>query len=175
MKNINHKSINFGLKTLTILAFAFIFIPFHMAAAQVYYYGDSGSNGLGVGGGNNGGVSDTPTTPVYQPPIYTPPVTTTPIVYSNDTNPNPVTPTTTVVVHHHPTTPVVATNTCTATNPNGATSGLAANALFGSSGFLPSGLLQWILFAIFVLLIVILGRKVFGAEKKYQESPLKHE
>ncbi|MDR3519581.1 MAG: hypothetical protein P4L63_01680 [Candidatus Pacebacteria bacterium] len=173
MKNTNHKSINLGLKTLTILAFAFIFVPFHIVAAQVYD-ASGGSGGYGAGGNVDSGVA-APITP-YQPPIYTPPATTTPIVYSNDTNPNPVTPTT-VVVHKKKATPVVATtSTCTTTNPTGtANNGLSANALFGSNSFLPSGLIQWILFAIFVLLIVILVRTVFGGKKKYQESPLKHE
>jgi len=51
---------------------------------------------------------------------------------------------------------------------------LAANAIFGDVGFLPSGLLQWILFAILVLIIVILTRRVFGGAKKYHQTPLKH-
>ena len=53
-------------------------------------------------------------------------------------------------------------------------SNLAGNAIFGSNGFMPSGLIQWILFAIVVLLIVILIRKVFGAEERYHATPLKH-
>lgn len=52
---------------------------------------------------------------------------------------------------------------------------LAAGAIFGSAGsILPSGLIQWIFFAILVLLIIILVRRVFGAEKNYLDSPLKH-
>jgi len=50
---------------------------------------------------------------------------------------------------------------------------LAASAIFGGGGFFPSGLVQWILLAIFVLLLIILARKMF-AEKKYHETPLKH-
>lgn len=53
-------------------------------------------------------------------------------------------------------------------------SNLASNALFGSNSFLPSGLMQWIMFAIVLLLIVILVRKVFGAQEKYHATPLKH-
>jgi hypothetical protein len=49
-----------------------------------------------------------------------------------------------------------------------------ANAVFGSNTFLPSGLVQWILLAIIILVIVILTRKIFGGEKEYHETPLKH-
>ncbi len=52
-------------------------------------------------------------------------------------------------------------------------SGLAAGAIFGGDGFMPSGIVQWLLLAIFILLIVIIVRKIFG-EKQYHESPLKH-
>lgn len=64
-----------------------------------------------------------------------------------------------------------ATNTTTDTNSN--SSNLAATAIFGSNSFLPSGLVQWILFAIIILLIVILARRVFGAEAKYNKTPMK--
>lgn len=53
--------------------------------------------------------------------------------------------------------------------------GLSANAIFGfGDGVLPSGIMQWILFAVCLLIIMILGRKVFGVAKKYHEAPLKH-
>lgn len=51
---------------------------------------------------------------------------------------------------------------------------LAGNVAYGSDGFLPSGIIGWILFAILVLIIIILIRKVFGGEKDYHETPLKH-
>ena len=57
---------------------------------------------------------------------------------------------------------------------NNNASNLAATAIFGSTGFLPSGLIQWVLFAIIILLIVIFVRRIFGARKKYEETPLKH-
>src|SRR6185369_1177126 len=47
-------------------------------------------------------------------------------------------------------------------NGNSDISNLASNALFGANGLFPSGLIQWILFAILILLIVILVRKVYG-------------
>ncbi len=53
-------------------------------------------------------------------------------------------------------------------------SSLAANAVFGEVGFLPTGLVQWIMVAILILLIVVLVRKVFGGAKGYYASPLKH-
>jgi len=53
-------------------------------------------------------------------------------------------------------------------------SGLASNAIFGGNTFLPSGLVQWILFAIFILILVILSRKLFGQKDKYHSAPLKH-
>lgn len=53
-------------------------------------------------------------------------------------------------------------------------SSLAANAVYGNSGFLPSGILQWILTAMLLLVIVILARKVFGKDKQFLSTPLKH-
>ena len=161
MKNINHKSITLGLKTLSILAFAFIFIPFHMAAAQYYNTGGSGAGGYGSGGGGNGYAITYQQAPVYVAPV----------------NPAPV------VINQQPTrTAKIVTNSTISTQPTAASttdtntnSDLASNAIFGANGFLPSGLVQWILFAIFILLVVILARKVFGAQKRYEEAPLKHE
>ena len=53
-------------------------------------------------------------------------------------------------------------------------SNLASNAIFGSNGFLPSGLTQWVLFGIIILLIVIFARKIFSARENYDETPMKH-
>ena len=57
---------------------------------------------------------------------------------------------------------------------NNSSGSLAANAFFGSNSVLPSGLISWILLGMMILVIVILVRKVFGAQKKYHETPLKH-
>lgn len=65
------------------------------------------------------------------------------------------------------------TKNTTTTDTNSNSSNLTSAAIFGSNSFLPSGLIQWILFAIIILLIVILVRKVFGAEAKYNEAPMK--
>jgi hypothetical protein len=173
MKKVNKKSINYGLKILTILAFVLIFLPINKVAAQesLYGYGTNYGNGSSGNYNNNYNNSYYNTTP-YQAPVYiAPTVAPTPIVYSNTTNPNPV-----MTVNYTPTR-VAKTKTTTspvATNPNSA-SDLAANAVYGSNSFLPSGIIQWVLFAIFILLLVILVRKIFGAEEKYQATPLKHQ
>lgn len=50
---------------------------------------------------------------------------------------------------------------------------LSANALFGSNGFMPTGLVQWIILTIVILAIIFLWRYVH-AEEKYLAEPLKH-
>ncbi len=59
-------------------------------------------------------------------------------------------------------------------NTGGDVSSLASNAIFGTNSFSPSGIIQWVLFAIIILLIVIIVRKFFGGEARYHETPLKH-
>jgi hypothetical protein len=53
-------------------------------------------------------------------------------------------------------------------------SDLTANALFSDSGFLPHSILQWILVAILILIIILIGRKLFGLDEKYHSTHLKH-
>lgn len=60
-------------------------------------------------------------------------------------------------------------------NGNNDYSNLASNAIFGSRGIWPSGLIGWIFFAILVLVIVILVRRAFGATEKYNAKPMKHD
>jgi hypothetical protein len=68
---------------------------------------------------------------------------------------------------------VTNTNNDNDTNKN--SNNLAATAILGSANsFLPSGLIQWVFFAIIILLIVIFIRRIFGAKKNYEETPLKH-
>jgi len=50
---------------------------------------------------------------------------------------------------------------------------LAGAAIYGSNGFMPSGIIEWLLFAIFILIIVIIVRKIFFQDK-YNSTPLKH-
>ncbi len=182
---MNKKSINYGLKVLTLLAFSLIFIPNHVFAQQALY-GYGANNGSG---NSNSGYAYSPytnsyynTTP-YQPPIYTAPTPpTTPVVYSSGANPNTGNGSSVMTVTYTPTATPAAktattTKTATATAATNSNSGnaLAANAVYGSNSFLPSGLIQWILFGIFILLLIILVRKIFGAEKNYHATPLKHE
>src|SRR3989338_3098909 len=58
--------------------------------------------------------------------------------------------------------------------PNENSSSLVGNAIFGSGGVAPSGLIQWVLFAIIILIIVIIVRKIFGGTDRYHNTPLKH-
>lgn len=51
---------------------------------------------------------------------------------------------------------------------------IVSTALFGSNTFWPSGLTQWVLFGIIILLIIIFIRRIFSAKKHYEESPMKH-
>jgi len=185
MKKINNKSINLSLKILTIFVFGLIFVPFNKASADTYY--NTGwqlreqSVGATSGIYNNSYYNTAP----YQAPVYIAPApAATPIVYSNETNPNPVmtvnyAPNATTSVAKAKTTAsapktVASASDATTTdsNPDNGNS-LAANAVYGSNSFLPSGLIQWILFAIFILLLVILTRKIFGAKENYNSTPLK--
>ncbi|MBP6883733.1 MAG: IPT/TIG domain-containing protein [Candidatus Pacebacteria bacterium] len=59
------------------------------------------------------------------------------------------------------------------TSTNDSFNSLTSNALFGAGTFLPSGIIQWLLFAIFILLVVIIIRKIFFADR-YHSTPLKH-
>ena len=51
---------------------------------------------------------------------------------------------------------------------------LAAGAIFGSNAFMPSSLLQWIFFAILILLAVVLWRKLYVSDEERHHSTLKH-
>ena len=170
MKKMNNKSINYGLKILTILAFVLIFVPFNKASAaygtNITYCTTSNCESFPdynnySNYNNNSYYNGTP----YQPPIYIAPPSTTPVVYSNSVNPNVVSYTT---VPKKKTVAKAKTNKVTVSD-------LTASAIYGSNSFLPSGLIQWILFAIFILLLVILTRIIFGAKENYHASPLKHE
>ncbi|MDE2399909.1 MAG: hypothetical protein KGL67_02800 [Patescibacteria group bacterium] len=59
-------------------------------------------------------------------------------------------------------------------NTTGSVSALASNAIFGGNSLVPSGLIEWVLFGIVILLIIIIVRKFTGASDRYHNSPLKH-
>ncbi len=52
---------------------------------------------------------------------------------------------------------------------------LAANAVFGVNTILPSGLIQWVLLAIIVILLVLVVRRLMGLTDAYHATPLKHD
>ncbi len=51
---------------------------------------------------------------------------------------------------------------------------LASSVILGGNTFLPTGIVQWILVAIFIVFIIVLGRKVFRSREQYDSAPLKH-
>ncbi|HEV7701962.1 MAG TPA: IPT/TIG domain-containing protein [Candidatus Paceibacterota bacterium] len=53
-------------------------------------------------------------------------------------------------------------------------SSLASNAIFGANSLVPTGLIQWVLFGIVILLIILVVRKFTGASDDYHNSPLKY-
>jgi len=159
-----------SLGLLTILAFAVLFIPAKieaMTGGVNYIYGSPYNT-------NSVNYNQNPYNynqfPVYQPPVQT---------YYPPTN----TQTNYTIPTVDSTRQVAQTTTSTTKNSTATTAetsqeedkykNLAANTIFGEIGFLPSGLFQWILFAILILLIVVLTRRVFSGSKRYHEIPLK--
>lgn len=71
-------------------------------------------------------------------------------------------------------TPAVAeTKACNCSETANDYGALASNAVFGSNSFLPTGIMQWLLLAILILLIVIITRKIFVGDNE-RNKPLKH-
>jgi len=89
-------------------------------------------------------------------------VTSTPSTTTTTTTPKK--PTTT--------TPAKQPVSCTTdiTNDNS----LAAGAIFGSDGFMPKNLFQWLLLIAMILLVILLFRKTSKSKDKYHSAPLKH-
>lgn len=153
-----------SLGLLTILALAVLFIPAKteaMTGGVNYIYGSPYNT-------NSVNYNQNPYNyPIYQPPVqtYYPPVNT----QTNYTIPT-VDSTRKVA---QATTKKSSATTVKTSQEEDEYKNLAANTIFGEIGFLPSGLFQWILFAILILLIVILTRRIFGGSKRYHEIPLK--
>ncbi len=159
MKNINNIKLNkfiFGLGILAIFIFGVASMPSD-AYARTY------TTSCGEGGCNYVFISPRlPATTVASP---------TPTVYSNSTGPK------TTTVKKAPAVKKTSTVKMTSTAepvPTEQLGNLSANALYGANSFMPSGLVQWILLAILILIIVILFRKITGAEDRYHATPLKH-
>lgn len=53
---------------------------------------------------------------------------------------------------------------------------IVATVILGEPGsFLPSGIVQWLILALFVLFGVVLIRKIFDVDKRYHKKPMKHD
>ncbi len=116
--------------------------------------------------------------PVYYSPAPIIPVPTpvpTPTIYSSTANPNAVKVAPKTVAVAKAKTASSTKNTSVAETKTFADSNLVASAIWGSGGFLPSSLFQWILFAVLIMLTVILVRKIYGGGEKYHAIPMKHD
>lgn len=169
MKNTQNNQIHKVFSVLGILAIfaiALFFSPTHVTAdnsGSVTPYGATAYPYVAnTGQSFTPGGSDTPNT--YTAPAQTRVVTRT--VYVN----NPAPANTTSNNYNNSTDNTNTSNTDTSSDG----SNLASSVILGSGGFLPSGIVGWILFAILILIIVILVRKVTGGAKRYHETPLKH-
>ena len=163
MNKINNKTILLSLGIMAILILGLMAIPTKINAQS---YG--GYIGYGAGQNNNQNyyqpiyISE----PVYIPapePVYVNNPAPTPTIYSSSTNPNPT-----------PAPKAVAKTNTTNPTTTVAENNLTAGAIFGLSNFMPSNLIEWILFAILILLIVALVRKLYGGNEKYDAIPMKH-
>ena len=168
MNKINNKIVVYSLGMLAILTLLTITMPTKVHARDDVYGGNGNStwcddctmprNGQNY---NQAPIYIDPA-PVYinPAPVY---VNPTRVVYSNSAS------TSTASVEK-----ITPKESDVINKTLDDSSNLASNAIFGSNSFMPSGIIQWILFAIFVLLIVILVRKISGADKKYHSTPMKH-
>ncbi len=157
----------YTLGILAILAFGVIIMPLTASADMPGYVTPYGVTGYNTRAPSNSYVSQD-FYPAYNSTYSSNPNTTTSANQTNSTT--------------NATSTTENTNTSNTTTENLDTtentsseglSNLASNVTFGSSGIYPSGIIQWIFFAILVLLIVILVRKIFGFEEKYHSTPMK--
>ncbi|MCX6752491.1 MAG: hypothetical protein NTZ87_03260 [Candidatus Nomurabacteria bacterium] len=159
MNKINTKSIIFNLGILAVSASLMIMSP-----TQSYGYNSYNSTSCSEGGCNT----------VYNN-AYSQPVTNNPTPVINPTNQssnNSNTSTNNSNASVKKTSNVTMSGEVSKANENN--NNLAANAIFGSNSFLPNSLIQWIFVAIIILIIVILVRRVYGGNEKYNSTPLKH-
>ena len=173
MKNMNKNLINLSLGILAIFAVG-IFLSPAKANAYVYYQLPGYEDSYNPPVARQPVVYQEPV--VYQPaPVYRPapvyqaaPVYQTTPVYQNTTYTNSTQNDNTTNSNSD------TTSTTTSKVTSSDYKKITANALFGTHSFLPSGLVQWVLLAIFILVIVILLRRALGVEERYQSEPLKH-
>ena|SRR3989338_1148982 len=170
MSKINNIKITYSivlsLVILAILAIgAIALIPKEARAERAGYvtpYNSTDFNDVVLNNDNYYNAYQTPSEPTV---VYYP---SRPIVYSSNSSQNQTNSTNSTNV----------SRTIENSNTNESTesfNSLAASAIFGENSFMPSGLIQWIFFAIIILLIIILARKISGAQNKYHSTELKHE
>lgn len=166
MKNINKNLIfglGIGLTILAILALGSLFMPTkaHATSSSVKW-----CNNCQIIPEKDYNTpvyqAPAPVVPVYQPVVYQ----TQPVYQNNYVQPQANTSNTDAMTGDPKVTSVGVTTTDY--------KDLTANSLFGRFSFMPSGLMQWILLGIFILVIVILVRKVSGKDEEYYTTPLKH-
>ena len=58
---------------------------------------------------------------------------------------------------------------------NTSVSSLVSNIISGSTGVYPSSIIQWLFFAMLVLVAVVLVRRIRSSREKYDATPLKHD
>lgn len=175
MSKSKNNSIVFALKMLSLFAFGVLFTPAIASADMPGYvtaYNTTSFNN-NVVANNNGNYNN------YQQPVYTynnPPVYNNPApVYNTYQDPNNIPTVYSSSTAKTKTVSKAKTTVAKTTSNNEATVGnLAANALFGSNGFLPSGLIQWLIIAIIILVLMILARRAFGSKQNYDAAPMKH-
>ncbi len=171
MKNINkklNKSV-FGFGLLAIMGLTFIAIP---TSAQAYdeLYGGGYFNKRPAHNNESYIPRDNSNDPEYMRGANTDSNSIGPVSTSNTTTETKSTTTKKTTTSK----PATTTTTTTTEEPNDEVSTLAGNAIFGSNGFLPSGLIQWTIIAILILVAVIIIRKITGAEDRYHGQPMKH-
>ena len=165
MFKLNNKSIVFGLSLIAVLALGTAITPAETSASMPGYSDAYNS------------PNPNPVYYYYQVPVYVetpaPAPAPTPTVYSSATNPNApkVAPKAVAKAKTDETKTAEVAKKDEVTNKYG---DLLAGVIFGTDGFLPSGLTGWTFFAILILGTVILARKVFGGSEKYYATPMKH-
>ena len=179
MIKIYSKKIKYGLGILAVLTFVALTIPAKVNADQIRAYGSTESQWQ-IGNSQNYYYSEQPvqnTNPNYYygavnnntiPANYS----ATPIIYSNNGITKQTTQTTVAEANTNAKTKTSSPQTENKLVADGY-GALATNAVFGSVGFYPSGLVQWLIFAILVLVAVILVRKIFGFSDNYDSTPMK--
>ena len=193
MNKINKNRINLSFAVLAVLASLAFVVPMDADAASNYVFDSS----VQIYGYQSPYSYQTPVSNVYTTPYntmnyYPTPAQTVYYNYSQPATSNVVLKTnvqratyvaTSSGTSSAPSSPIgtnqtnysnTSTRTQTDAQDDGKYSDLAATAIYGDDGFLPSGILQWIFIAILALIIILLVRNVFGGAKNYFATPLKH-